>query len=177
MRKHLSISRLVYTGILLGFAAAGLWLHRIDRAMLRAGKKHRVDPLLLRAVAITESNLNPKAVGAAGEIGMFQIMPNTARHWAEKTGHTPPDTPQLFRVKLNAQISAWYLREGLDEFADREDPLPYALAYYNAGPSRVRAWVADPVPGIPFPESIPFPSTRAYVTKILGIYRGESTCN
>ncbi|MGA0367955.1 MAG: lytic transglycosylase domain-containing protein [Kiritimatiellia bacterium] len=177
MRKRLSPAKLICALCLLGVGGVGLWMHRIDRAMLRAGKKHRVDPLLLRAVGITESNLNPKAVGAAGEIGMFQIMPNTARHWAEKTGHKAPDTPQLFRVGLNAQISAWYLREGLDEFADREDPLPYALAYYNAGPSRVRAWVVDPVPGIPFTESIPFPSTRAYVTKILGIYRGESTRN
>lgn len=174
MRKRLSTARIICALLLLSFAGLGLWVHRIDRPMLKAGRQHRVDPLLLRAVAITESNLNPKAVGAAGEIGMFQIMPNTAKHWAQQTGHKVPTEKQLFRLKTNAAISAWYLREGLDEFADKEDPTAYALAFYNAGPSRVRAWQTQIPSGVSFVDSIPFPSTRRYVSKILGLYRGES---
>ncbi|MDF3131266.1 lytic transglycosylase domain-containing protein [Kiritimatiellaeota bacterium B1221] len=173
MRKRLSNLQIVSALLLLALGGAGLWIHHVDRNIWKAGRKNGVDPLLLRAVGITESRLNPKAVGAAGEIGMFQIMPNTAKHWAQKTGHKVPTEKQLFKLRVNANISAWYLREGLDEFADKEDPTAYALAYYNAGPSRVRAWEDLQLPGIPFVEGIPFPGTRKYVTQILGIYRGE----
>ena len=173
MRKRLSNLQIICALLLLALGIAGLWAHHIDRHIWRAGRKNDVDPLLLRAVGITESRLNPKAVGAAGEIGMFQIMPNTAKHWAQKTNHKIPSEKQLFTLRMNAHISAWYLREGLDKFSDKEDPTAYALAYYNAGPSRVNAWEDLQLPGIPFVEGIPFPSTRRYVTKILGIYRGE----
>jgi len=145
--------------------------HPVDRALLTASREHRVDWRLLRAVAIQESRMNPRARGAAGEIGMFQIMPNTARHWAERTENPVPTEAELFNVTLNARISAWYLRQGLDEFADRADPLPFALAYYNAGPSRIRAWARE----VETPEEllafIPFPSTRTYITRILDLYR------
>jgi soluble lytic murein transglycosylase len=46
----------------------------------------------------------------------------------------------------------------------------YALATYNAGPSRVAHWIALR-PGIDrdeFIDDIPFPETQAYVKKILG---------
>ena len=171
MRSYLSIPRILFCLTLIGFAGALLWNHRFESAMWQVGKKHQVDARLLRAVAITESNLNPKAVGAAGEIGMFQIMPNTAKHWALTTNQPIPSEKQLFRVKTNANISAWYIREGLDEYADKEDPTAYALAYYNAGPSRVRVWQNQIPAGISFVDAIPFPSTRRYVNKILGIYR------
>lgn len=145
--------------------------HTVDRALLSASRDHRIDWRLLRAVAVQESRMNPRARGAAGEIGMFQIMPITARHWAEQTGNPVPTEEELFRVSLNAHISAWYLRQGLDEFADREDPVPFALAFYNAGPSRIRAWARE----VDTPEEliafIPFPSTRAYVTRVLELYR------
>lgn len=173
MRTYLSTSRILFMLILLGLAGASYWHHRFERAMWKVGQKHQVDPRLLRAIAITESNLDPKAVGAAGEIGMFQIMPNTAKHWALTTNQPIPSEKQLFRVKNNANISAWYIREGLNEFVDKDDPTAYALAFYNAGPSRVRAWQNEIPQGVSFVDAIPFPSTRRYVTKILEIYRGE----
>ncbi|MCC5845232.1 MAG: lytic transglycosylase domain-containing protein [Verrucomicrobia bacterium] len=145
--------------------------HQTDRALLTASREHRVDWRLLRAVAIQESRMNPRARGAAGEIGMFQIMPNTARHWAERTENPVPTEEELFNITLNARISAWYLRQGLDEFADREDPVPFALAYYNAGPSRIRAWAREVDTTEELLAFIPFPSTRAYVTRILQLYR------
>lgn len=141
--------------------------HTTDAALLSAAREHRLDWRLLRAVAMQESRMNPKARGAAGEIGMFQIMPHTARHWAERTGNPVPTEEELFAVRLNAGISAWYLRQGLDEFAHRSDPLPFALAFYNAGPSRIRAWERNVGPDEDLIPHIPFPSTRTYVTNIL----------
>ena len=46
----------------------------------------------------------------------------------------------------------------------------YALATYNAGPSRVAKWIAEH-PGVErdeFIDDIPFPETQNYVKKILG---------
>lgn len=38
-------------------------------------ERHNIDPKLVYAIAIVESNLNPKAVGGVGEIGVFQLRP------------------------------------------------------------------------------------------------------
>lgn len=38
-----------------------------------------VSPLLQEAHAIVESNCDPKVIGAAGEIGIFQVMPSTCK--------------------------------------------------------------------------------------------------
>ncbi len=148
--------------------------HRTDRALLGAARLHHIDARLLRAVALRESRMNPSARGAAGEIGLFQILPNTAKHWAEVHQRPPPSEARLFRVTLNAEIAAWYLRRGLDRFPHRADPLPFALAYYNAGPSRAIDWDQRLPDGIDFQDFIPFPSTRAYVRDILDTYQNDS---
>lgn len=168
--EHLLRSALFSLPLLLGT----LFLqraHQMDQALLAASREHRVDWRLLRAVAIQESRMNPRARGAAGEIGMFQIMPNTAKHWAERTGNGIPTEDELFQVHLNARISAWYLRQGLDEFSERSDPVPFALAYYNAGPSRIRTWAREVESAEELIAYIPFPSTRTYITRILELYR------
>ena len=48
----------------------------------------------------------------------------------------------------------------------------YALAAYNAGPTKVRQWVAlrSNMHPLEFIESIPFTETRNYVKKILRNY-------
>ncbi len=146
--------------------------HRIDRAILAAARQQDLEPRLLLAVARKESRMRANARGAAGEIGLFQIMPGTARHWAEVHKRDAPDERRLFRPETNAEIAAWYLRRGLDRFAHRADPLPFALAYYNAGPSRAVVWDRDiPADADPL-DHIPFPSTRAYVRDILADVRG-----
>lgn len=38
-----------------------------------------IDPKVAVTVAIVESSLNPKAMGQAGEIGLFQIMPDIVK--------------------------------------------------------------------------------------------------
>ncbi|MDA3874134.1 MAG: transglycosylase SLT domain-containing protein [Kiritimatiellae bacterium] len=172
MRTYLSKRKWIFMVLLGVFTASGWWTHRIDRALWKAGQRHRIDPHLLRAVAMQESRMNPKAVGAAGEIGLLQIMPNTAKHWALTTNQPIPSEKELFRLRTNTEISAWYLRQGLDEFAHMDDPWPYALAYYNAGPGRVRSWIPQVPDGVAFADFIPFSTTRKYVKNILDMYRG-----
>ncbi len=143
-------------------------LGSVEQSLLRAARLYDLEVKLLQAVAYQESRMNPDARGAAGEIGMFQIMPGTAQHWAEVTGNAVPTEKQLFLVQNNAEIAAWYLRRGIDRFQHRNDPLPFALAYYNAGPSRAVTWEKNLPPGVAFHEYIPFPTTRKYVIDIMG---------
>lgn len=173
MRTKIPVRRLIFSALLLLFTVGGWWTYRIERALLRAGRLYDIDWHFLRAVAMQETRMNPKAVGAAGEIGLFQIMPNTAKHWSRETNRPVLNEKQLFNLKNNAEISAWYLRQGINRFSEQEDPLPYALAYYNAGPSRAIRWAEELPEGVPFANYIPFSSTRKYVTNILEIYRGE----
>jgi soluble lytic murein transglycosylase-like protein len=52
----------------------------IQNSFAQYGSRYGVPPALLRTVARLESNINPNAPrGGAGEIGMFQLMPDTAR--------------------------------------------------------------------------------------------------
>ena len=80
----------------------------------------------------------------------------------------------------NMRLGADYLRGLLDRFGG---VLPFALAGYNAGPSRVAEWLAangDPVLGdadmIDWIELIPFNETRNYVQRVIEnvvIYRAR----
>lgn len=184
--KKISTRRAFFGVLLAVFTAGGMWAYRAEHALLkkgpigkteqgilRASRLYHLDVKLLQAVAYQESRMNPDARGKAGEIGMFQIMPNTAKHWADVTGNPIPTEAQLFRVHTNAEIAAWYLRRGLNQFDHRADPLPFALAYYNAGPSRAIAWEKNLPAELAFHEYIPFPTTRKYVIEITRRFRSR----
>lgn len=47
----------------------------ITQKITLAARAGDLDPDLALAIAMTESSLNPKAVGALGEIGVFQLRP------------------------------------------------------------------------------------------------------
>ena len=162
----LSPRRIVFGALLCGVLGWFGWHYRVEQALVQAAQGEGVPKKLLWAVAIQETRMKPDAVGAAGEIGLMQIMPITARHWAEETGQDVPTEEELFRPGLNARIGAWYLRKGLDEGKGADDALAYALAYYNAGPARARKWEKDLPQGIRFEDYIPFSSTRKYVKQV-----------
>lgn len=103
-----------------------------------------LDPEFLRAIARTESGLNPRAVSSAGAIGLMQLMPATARG----LGVDPWDPKQ------NILGGARHLRALLDRFDGRID---LALAAYNAGAGAVTRYG-----GVP-----PYAETRTYVGRNL----------
>jgi hypothetical protein len=116
-------------------------------ALETAAAKYGLPPGFFRRLIRQESNFDPKAVSRAGAMGIAQFMPGTAR-WR---GLSDPFEPAQ---ALNE--SARWLSELRALFGN----LGLAAAAYNAGPQRVRDWIAGRghLPG----------ETRAYVRIVTG---------
>jgi soluble lytic murein transglycosylase-like protein len=84
-----------------------------------------LDPHLVKAVMIAESNGNPQALSQKGAQGLMQIMPDTA---------VLLDLRNPFDPEENIQAGARYLKSLYELF--RGD-IELVLAAYNAGPQRV----------------------------------------
>jgi soluble lytic murein transglycosylase len=94
----------------------------------------------------------------------MQVMPATGRLlYRKENGKGLPD---LKDPEANLRLGARYLKQLIDAFPG--DP-GAALAAYNAGPGRVRAWkkASNLAPEDEFLESIPFGETRFYVKRVL----------
>ena len=122
---------------------------RFAPALNRAAQRWSVSATLLAAQIYAESGFNPFAVSPAGAQGIAQFMPGTA----QGMGLDDPFDPG---AAIDAQ--AHLMRDLLRRFG----AVPLALAAYNAGPAPVAACGCVP----------PFPETRGYVARILGLMSG-----
>ena len=188
--------------ILLGGFALGAWLYaghdenyalqkyffraryaRYDEQIRQASVRYGVNPALVKAVIWRESRFQPDMVGAHGERGLMQITEGAARDWtkAEKIETFSPT--DLFDPKTNIEAGTWYLAKALRHWAEKDDPVSFALAEYNAGRMRVIRWEKNSGRGGEFGaddlrEIMDFPATRAYIRSITDRYldfkiRGE----
>jgi soluble lytic murein transglycosylase-like protein len=122
---------------------------RFAPLLARAAQRWNVSAALLAAQIHAESNFNPFATSPAGAQGIAQFMPGTARSY----GLSNPFDPD---AAIDAQ--ARMMRDLLRRFAS----VPLALAAYNAGPAPVARCMCIP----------PYPETRGYVARILGLLGG-----
>jgi soluble lytic murein transglycosylase-like protein len=118
-------------------------------ALARAAQRWNVSAALLAAQLYAESNFNPFATSPVGAQGIAQFMPETARAMGLEN---PFDAAEA----IDAQ--ARMMRDLLRRFA----AVPLALAAYNAGSEPVAACGCVP----------PYPETRGYVARILGLLGG-----
>jgi len=130
-----------------------------------------VDPALALAVIRQESQFDPRAVSPAGARGLMQLMLPTAQDMANMLGVETSRSKLLSDPEHNVSLGMAYLDHMLDT---QDGSYVRAIASYNAGPGRVRQWVAemgDPhAPGIDIVdwiEGIPFPETQNYVQRVL----------
>jgi len=157
-------------------AAAAAWgyramtglpdLQRWDAAVDAAAREFAVDANLLRGLIAAESSGDPDAVSRAGAIGLMQLMPATAREEAERLRIEDYADERLTDGALNVRLGAAYLARLLKRYGGEE---PYALAAYNAGPTRVSRW-RTAAPGLAPREVIAregFEETRAHMERVL----------
>jgi soluble lytic murein transglycosylase len=143
-------------------------LTNADVIRQQAAEKH-LDPALIAAVIYAETKFDPRS-SAAGAEGLMQIMPETALYLAHRSGATTFTTSDLATPEVNIAYGSYYLRYLLNEYHGN---VTDALAAYNGGESNVDRWIAAArAQGRSLTvDEIPFPETRAYVSKVLSAER------
>lgn len=131
----------------------------------------RVDPALVYAHTLQESNFRSDARSPADARGLMQVRPGTAQDMARARGESF-DAGALYKPAVNLEYGQRYL-EFLRDKPETQGLLPKIIAAYNAGPLPVSRWNAEITDGgdpLLFIESIPYWETRAYVGIILRNY-------
>ena len=108
-----------------------------------------VDPALALSIAKLESNFCHEKKSPYGAVGVFQLMPSTAK----KLGYNP------WYVNENIKGGLTYYKMMYKQFGSTE----LALAAYNAGPANVAKYK-----GIP-----PFKETKFFVSTIMAEYNKQ----
>jgi soluble lytic murein transglycosylase-like protein len=109
-------------------------------AAYRAGVEHKVDPLLILAVAAIESRYNPVAESVMGAKGLMQVIP---KFHQEKLVAHGGDSALLDPV-VNIQVGARILREYQGRFGGMEGALQaYNGAFEDASAPYARAVLAE----------------------------------
>lgn len=144
-----------------------------DKVILAAAARYQIHPALIKAVVWRESGFDPKARGTKGERGLMQLMPGTADEWARAERVPLHFDTEMFDPALNTRAGTWYLRKVSRRYAHTDNPLPYALADYNAGRANVLKWAKGPAAtnSTAFIQAIGFPSTKEYVVEVMKRYR------
>ncbi|MDO9540852.1 MAG: lytic transglycosylase domain-containing protein [Kiritimatiellia bacterium] len=143
-------------------------IHAYDDIIAKTAASHSLDPKLIRAVIWRESRFKYNCRGKRGEIGLMQVTENAAKEWAEANGIANLRKNDLFNPETNIQAGTWYLKRSISRWSNKNTPLPYALAEYNAGRSNAVRWAAsDDGDANKFWHGITYPSTKRYVRDIL----------
>lgn len=129
---------------------------RIATSILGYSAKFGVDPRLIVAVIITESDFNPKTRSRAGAMGLGQLMPVNVRELGLSDGYD---------IEQNLYGTVRLVRGHIDKYSKKTDDqfeaLVLALAGYNAGDGAVKKHG-----GVP-----PYRETQNYVKKVIARYK------
>jgi hypothetical protein len=148
MLKHVGVGR-VRLAVTSAEMAKALKSPELIALVDEIAQSQGVDIYLARAIIQAESAFNYKARSRAGALGLMQLMPSTA----ERFGVLDPFDP-----RQNILGGVKYLKWLHDYY---QGDLTKVVAAYNAGEGAVNR-----SHGIP-----PYRETRAYVPKVLDLYR------
>ena len=132
----------------------------------RYSNEHQLDPYVVAALIAQESTFTADVKSAANAYGLMQLLPSTGRQYAKRLGLPRFSLSLLTTAEANIKMGTAYFADLVKQFGG----LHFALATYNAGPSRIARWIAAK-PGLErdeFIDDIPFPETQNYVKRILG---------
>ena len=151
-----------------------MWLEKkqfsyFDRTIIQSAQAYALEPALIKAVIWKESQFDAFATGSAGEIGLMQLTDAAAFEWADASKIATFEPEHLYHPSTNTLAGCYYLAKMIKGFPKCDDPIPFALASYNAGRSQVLRWSQGngTTNATAFIEQIGFPSTKRYVQSIL----------
>jgi len=82
---------------------------------------------ILKSMAYKESHYDPKAPGAAGEVGLMQVLPDTASYF----GYLPDQLEDPF---INIECGAGHLKDMLNRY---DGDYKKAISAYRAGSMQI----------------------------------------
>lgn len=113
-------------------------------------REYGVDYAMMVAMAETESGFDPHAVGADGELGMWQLMPSTAAQAEAALGRRL----NLFDAWDSAEAAVWLMAHYTEKYGDKFR----ALMAYSMGEAGATRRLGD---GLPRSEYAACVMTRA----------------
>ncbi len=132
---------------------------RHDDIIRQQAADKQLDPALIAAVIYRESKFRDQT-SKAGAQGLMQILPDTAKFVARKTGGIDFVEADLRDPQINISYGCWYLRYLLDRYGGNEVA---AVAAYNAGHQRVDRWGGRDLTL----DDIRFPETEEYTRDVM----------
>jgi len=143
--------------------------HRHDDVIHAAASRYEMDFGLVKAVVWRESRFDAGVRGKAGELGLMQVGADAAREWADSERIGSFHHEHCLDPATNTLAGTWYLHKALSKYGSADEPLPYALAEYNAGRRNVFRWKtgAAETNSESFIQQIGFPTTSNYVRTIM----------
>lgn len=150
--------------------------------ILSAARRYDVPKELIKAVIWRESRFQHDAHGAADERGLMQVTPAAGMDWAKHERQRNFDPDSLFNPHTNIHAGTWYLSRALTRWKKADDPIPFALAEYNAGPIHARRWAKEigELEAERLLQIMDYPTTRQYILDIIErmqIYRETPSPN
>jgi len=131
----------------------------------RYAEMYDLDPALIAAVILCESNFNPDARSHWGARGLMQIMPDTGQWIAEMTGEPDYNLDRLYEPELNIRMGSWYLNFLAKMF---DNDVRKMVSAFHAGQGNVMVWLHNPdysSDGVTL-DVIPFDDTRGYEARV-----------
>lgn len=131
-----------------------------------AAKEFKIPQELIWGIMKAESQFRRDAISPVGALGLMQVMPITGHKVAEMLDESNFKASQLLEPPTAIRIGSRYLQKLMQNF---DYSIPFVAAAYNAGPHRVRTWLAffGTLDVDEFVEHIPFLETRNYVKKVI----------
>jgi soluble lytic murein transglycosylase len=117
-----------------------------------------LDPALVAAVIYRESKFRDQT-SDAGAKGLMQILPDTAKFIAKRSGGTQFELRDLANPQVNIAYGCWYLRYLMQRYSGNQVA---AVAAYNAGHQHVDTWGG----GALRMDDIRFPETKQYTQDV-----------
>ena len=128
--------------------------------LLGFADKYNVDPRLVTAMMIAESDFDPMSTSHSGAMGLGQLMPDEVKGLGLHNGYDIKDNIYGSIVNLRSDLNSFAHLGGADGSLSIEQ-IRLAMATYNAGPGAVKKYK-----GVP-----PYKETQGYVKRVVRLYR------